>query len=420
MKSGFIASLQRHADRSSRWIAVLFALSIPLSVALDNLLLALLLLLGLVAHLLTAWRMLVEHPVARAAMLLFAALLVGCVYSEAPLREALGVLWKYIDLAFIPLLMAIFRDDVVRRRAMNLFLVVMAVTALLSWLVGLQWLPVQEWMWRGATAENPAIFRSPITHNILMAYAAYLLLLRLQDAGTMRSKAFFAGMTALAAGNVLFMVQGRTGYLVLAALIVYFAGQMLMRRLSTRGYGVDWRAGAGAAILGTVLIVGAYQISPRLQQRVDQVATEFKAWQPDVRSETSTGLRLEFYYNTLRMIEEQTLLGAGTGAFALAYARQAQGKDMSLTPNPHNEYLLITAQTGVIGLLLLLYLFYVQWRCAPLLPTAFEQDAARGLVLAITITAMFNSPLLDHTEGLFFAFASALLFAGLKTGKPCV
>ena len=74
-------------------------------------------------------------------------------------------------------------------------------------------------------------------------------------------------------------------------------------------------------------------------------------------------------------------------------------------------------QLGLGGLGLLLYLFYTQWRYAVNLPTLFEQDAARGLVLTISITALFNSPLLDHTEGLFSAFASALLFANLRVGK---
>jgi len=84
------------------------------------------------------------------------------------------------------------------------------------------------------------------------------------------------------------------------------------------------------------------------------------------------------------------------------------------TNNPHNEYLMIAVQTGIIGLALLLYLFYTQWRYAPLLHTSFEQDAARGLVLAYLVNCSLNSALRDHADGLFFAFMTAVLFAGLK------
>jgi hypothetical protein len=34
------------------------------------------------------------------------------------------------------------------------------------------------------------------------------------------------------------------------------------------------------------------------------------------------------------------------------------------------------------------------------------------------IIAMFNSPLLDHTEGLLYAWLTALLYAGLKSRDP--
>jgi hypothetical protein len=78
---------------------------------------------------------------------------------------------------------------------------------------------------------------------------------------------------------------------------------------------------------------------------------------------------------------------------------------------------MISAQTGVIGLILLLYLFYTLWRYAPLLPTPFEQDAAKGLVLAYLVNCLLNSALMDHTDGLFFAFMSAVLYANLKIGK---
>jgi hypothetical protein len=61
----------------------------------------------------------------------------------------------------------------------------------------------------------------------------------------------------------------------------------------------------------------------------------------------------------------------------------------------------------------LIYLFYAEWRLAALLAPLYR-DLARGLVLMMVIGCMFNSLLLDHTEGLWFAWASGLLFAGLK------
>ncbi|MGH8698598.1 MAG: hypothetical protein ACREVS_19080, partial [Burkholderiales bacterium] len=57
--------------------------------------------------------------------------------------------------------------------------------------------------------------------------------------------------------------------------------------------------------------------------------------------------------------------------------------------------------------------FWIPWRLAPRLPLPHEQVLARGVVLTIAVGCVFNSLLLDHTEGLFFAWGLGVLFGGL-------
>jgi len=90
---------------------------------------------------------------------------------------------------------------------------------------------------------------------------------------------------------------------------------------------------------------------------------------------------------------------------------------MEPAAHPHNEYLLMTAQLGVAGLVALLALFWVPWRLAPRLPLPHEQVLARGVVLTIAVGCVFNSLLLDHTEGLFFAWGLGVLFGGLNPAR---
>ena len=172
------------------------------------------------------------------------------------------------------------------------------------------------------------------------------------------------------------------------------------------------------ALLALLSGWGSYHLSGRMHQRVDQVITEFGAWQPNVAdhasNDTSTGERLTFYYNTLQIIKAHPLLGVGTGGFPRAYAEQVAGTGIALAENPHEEYLMLTVQAGLPALLLMLYWLHVQWRAAPRLEGTFRQDAARGLVLTIAISCLVNSSLLDHVEGLFFSYMSAVLFAGLR------
>ncbi|MGH8623536.1 MAG: O-antigen ligase family protein, partial [Burkholderiales bacterium] len=128
-----------------------------------------------------------------------------------------------------------------------------------------------------------------------------------------------------------------------------------------------------------------------------------------------TGQRLEFYRVSLEIVKDRPLLGHGTGSFASAYAEKMKGQRALLTRNPHNEYLHLMVQLGLAGLAALLYLFWTHWRSTPRLPTPTERHLARGLVLTMAVGCLFNSWLMDHTEGLLYAWLAGLLFAGLKS-----
>jgi O-antigen ligase len=408
-----IPVLQRMTLTPMRWFVVLVGLSVPITVALDNVLLALVL-LGAVFSLGSIARVTVSHPVARAAMLLFSMLLVAMFYGATPLKDAFAILGKYVDLMFIPIFIFLLAHETSRRRARYAYLAAMALILALSFLVGLKLMPVMSWMHQYAESGNPAIFHSHITQNNMMAFAVLLALLECRNAATLAKRFAWGAFGLLGSINVLFMVQGRTGYLILLALLGWFVWTSLTRYMRKRGKDWGWRQGVLVLFALAVLAFTAYQTSARLHDRVAQVLSDFQAWTPDHGKLTSTGQRLDFYSNTLQIVEEHALLGVGTGGFPDAFAQQIQGKDVMATQNPHNEYLMVSVQTGVFGLALLLYLFYTQWRYAPLLPTSLEQDAARGLVLMYMVNCMLNSALHDHADGLFFAFMVATLFAGLK------
>lgn len=405
--------LHRYALPPLRVCTILLGASVPISVALDNLLLAVVSLCILFSAR-AIWQIAAQNPAARAAWMLFGVLSIALFYGETPLREAVGILGKYADLAFVPLFMLLLSSEVDRRSAQYTFLAAMGVTLLLSFMVGLEILPVQHWMWMYTAADNPAIFHSHITQNNMMAFAVFLALLNFRDATVLSARMAWGLFASLGAINVLFMVQGRTGYMILLMLLGWFAWSTLARHMRKRGRQWGWRQGIALFLGFAGLVVMAYHASSRLQERVDLVASEYRAWQPNHGKDTSTGQRLDFYYNTLQIVQQHPVFGVGTGGFAAAFAKQTLGTDARQTTNPHNEYLLIAVQTGLVGLALLLYLFRTLWRCAPLLNAPFEQDAVRGLVLAYLVNSAFNSPLHDHADGLLFAFMTAVLFAGLK------
>jgi O-antigen ligase len=361
-------------------------------------------------------RIAMSHPVARAAMLLFAIVFAAMFYGLTPFNDAFVILGKYVDLAFIPIFIFILSNGIIRRRARFAFITAMAITLLASYLIGLEIIPVMPWMHPWTEPSNPAIFHSHITQNNMMAFAIFLAMLEFREAATRTIRTMWGAFVLLAVGNMLFMVQGRTGSLILLALIGFFLWSSLSRYMFARKK--KWGSLQQFLIVFGLFVIAliAYHTSARLHDRFAMVVAEYQVWTPDHGKDTSTGQRLDFYSNTLYIIRDHVLFGVGTGGFPAAFEAQAQGKNIMITHNPHNEYLMITVQTGIIGLVLLLNLFYMHWRYAPLLPTSFEQDAARGLLIAYMINCMLNSALMDHSDGLFFAFMTAVLFSNLKLG----
>jgi O-antigen ligase len=210
---------------------------------------------------------------------------------------------------------------------------------------------------------------------------------------------------ALAVLNLL-IVQGRTGQLVLLVL----TGYLFLQRWRWRGLIV-----AGAVIAAAGIVVSQLPGVPVLARYSDGIK-EIQNWQYGNKDQSSMGLRMQYAATSLRIIAEHPLIGVGTGGFEHAYGQQIAGTAAQASNNPHNQYLLITTQLGLPGLILLLAIFVVLWRTARRLPLV-EQLLARGLVLAYLVGNLFNSFLLDHAEKLLFAWAVGLLFSGLPIGS---
>lgn len=394
--------LAQRADDVGRYSAIALGFSIPISVALDNVLLAAVLagwLAGGAFRDKIAWVR--DNPVCSAALFLLAALTLGTLYGNHSRGESVFYLKKYLDLLFIPIFAWLFRDPATRRIGLFALAAALALTLALSLCFNLGILSPGALGARDAA--SPVVFKLRLTHNILMAFGAFLFAWLGVTAGRRHMKVAWTVLAVLATLNVTTMVQGATGYLVLGALALLF------------GHGIGrWRGfGIGLVAVAAVAALLTYVPGP-FQERVGMIEREFHSWEATDPQHTSIGLRLEFYHNTLRIIREHPFVGVGTGGFPQAYARVTEGTGMAPTRNPHNEYLHLAVQVGPIGVAALLWLLLQQWRLAAQL-APLDQELARGLVVLMAIGCMLNSLLLDHTEGLLYAWLTGLLYAAVES-----
>jgi O-antigen ligase len=247
-----------------------------------------------------------------------------------------------------------------------------------------------------------------LTHGLLMAFGAFLFIRLALDATSRRMRILWAALAAGAVANCTLVVQGATGYLVLGTLALYLG-------FLAKG----WRGIAFAAAAGVIAVAALMSVPGVFQARVLRIESEFRQWQPGAPDAgSSAGQRIEFYRVSLQIVKDRPLLGHGTGSFSSAYAEKLKGQHTILTRNPHDEYLNLMVQLGVVGLAALLYLFWTHWQCAARLATPLEHHVARALLLAMVVGCLFNSWLMDHTEGLLYVWLTGLLFAGLKSPGP--
>ncbi len=395
-----ISTLTSRAESCARACAIALGFSIPVSIAFDNVLLGAILVLWLAsANYPRRFEQIVHNRVALAALAFFGLIVGGTAYGIRYPGDGLRYVAKYADVAFIPIFVVLFNTERARQYAWFALAAAVALTVILSYLL---WAGIVQHDYPGLPGfANPAVFKYYLTENMLMAYGALVFAQLARSAGSIRQRRLWWTLAVLTALNVAFISQGRTGQIILIALGLYFVHSVWR-----------WPATLGV-IAGVVCVAGALMLSSAGGNRYSLALDELKNWQPGQATDSSIGLRLGFYENSLALVRAHPLFGSGTGSFPKAYAETVAGTALAPTANPHNEYLNIAVQLGIAGLLALLYLFSCVWRYARNLPTVSERVLARGLVITFVIGCLFNSWLMDHTEGLLFAWACGLLFAGL-------
>jgi O-antigen ligase len=372
--------------------------SLPISTSLNGILLVLALVAWVIAGRFTEPLEIIRRN--RLVLVLpgfFVFVALGTVHGLAPFGERARHLWKYDDLLLPLVFVPLFLSPDVRQRGLWGFGVSMTLTLILSLLLAAGWTPPVSWF--HGNQMNATVFKHEITHNVFMSFAALLFAVVAVKQET-PWKRYGLGMLALCAVVDVFMfVQGRTGQVILTALIPFWCE----RRLGIRGLFVGL-----AAVIGLVAV--SYVVSPVFHERVEKTVVEMERAEvePVAPVTSSVGVRVEWYKNTVNLIAAHPIIGVGTGSFPRAYAEFVTEPAAVKPAHPHNQYLLTAVELGLGGVLALLALFGVLWWRLRQAGGNVYSELGQGAVIVMAIGCVFNSLLVDHTEGLFFAWMLSL------------
>ncbi len=384
-------------------IAFLTGFSINLSTSFQNIMVVLMLCSSLFSpHLNTALKRALKNDFIRGALLFYCAFIIGITWSNAPEGNIIGMLMRMSLFLLCPLIYVYFYDQ---PNAISFFagfascVILSIFLALLSSISGLgffhpatgihwQYMGINIDLFRGHSYQN--YFAAIVSTGLLMMLAEGYIKGRIQ-------RLLAIGMLIIIFIAILFFVTGRTGQ-ILYALMFGFTALFYMKKIRLKAL----------AVLIALIIPITFYFSPNIRDGIDRGAKDIKNYQSGYAN-TSLGLRLTFYKNSLYLINQSPVYGHGTGSFRFKY-EQLNDPVMHSVANPHNDYLWFTVELGVIGLAV--FVVFLGLSLKQTLHTAMPYKLMAFLILATyTLSSINNSFFTDNLTGQFFILCLCALLS---------
>jgi O-antigen ligase len=379
-----------------RCLAIITAIASPISTALTSIASIVMLLAWLISgEVFRSLKISYQQPAGKMLLLFYAWLLIGAFYADTQWIEKINTLSSWKKLAFTFVLLGLFYQAQWKRRFISSYLTVMVIAGLIAVPLWLADLTIRE-------GREPGIFMTNYASQSMAFIAAIVCCIFLLKQQLLpKNKYLVYGAIILFSFNIFFISPARSGYVAFPFAVMFAASSV---------YGYK-KLLPIVAVTASVMLI-AILCSATLQQRIEKGLTEKSAYQTSGEL-TSIGVRVIFAKNTLMLIKEHPVLGYGTSSFKTTYAPYAaeQYPDWrgSPTSDPHNQYLFVWLENGLIGLLLFIAYIYTAIRQG--LNNPPYGAIAASFLVAVCASSLFNSHFKTFPEGNLLAFFIGILLA---------
>lgn len=367
-------------------LALMWIAAVPLSTGVSTgILISLFFLEIVLPNPVARYKALLRQPLVQWMLVLVIIILGGTLYSEAPWSDIKHSIKDCLKFLLPIILIPVFQNEDNVEKAEKIFFATISVSLLFGYLKYYDVLVIGPERFSDAVA-----FKNHITTGLLFSFGAFLMLHKIAD----RRVPYGLGIlfVGLISYHVIFLNIGRTGYVLLISLAQIFAWQRF-----------KWRGIITASLILSALFYAAYLSSQPFQSRMVE----------HTPLDTSNTLRLSFIESSVSLFKEAPWIGGGTGSFSERYEEFADEHHITVTDNPHNQYLLIAVEYGITGLCIFGVALLQIFKTITALPKNHAR-MAEGILLALTIGCLLNSWVRDHTEGYFFFTMMALYFSAYR------
>jgi len=389
-----------------RWLAIIAAIASPISTAVTSIASVAMLLTWLISgNLISTLKSSAKQPAGKMLLLFFGWLLLGAFEADTAWSDKLETLLSWKKLAFTFVLLGLFYQDDWKRLFVKSYLIVMVGAALVSvplWLTGLV----------VRSGRDPGIFMTNYSSQSMAFIAATVCcVFLLNQPLSVQKKRWLGAAIVLFLFNIFFISIARSGYVALPFAMVFalcclYGFKKLPRILAVAG----------------ILLVAIVFTSTTLQQRIQKGLTERASYQTSEQP-TSVGIRMVLAESSIALIKERPIFGYGTSSFKTTYSSYVASKysdwRAEAISDPHNQYLFVWLENGLIGLLLFLaYIAAVIRQGRSHLPYG---AMGASFLIAVCASSLFNSHFKTFPEGNLLAFFVGILLAqrAAETKKNC-
>jgi O-antigen ligase len=395
-----MVNFQGTLDRFYQHLIIVAFFLLPLTVSGNNVAIWLVVLLWLFSgEYVEKINKIKQNKLAKASILFFLIHILGLLWST-------NVIWgveivrKMLPFFFVlPVFLTITRQDNIKYY-IGAFLLGISISETLSYLI---WFEVID-PFKYATLSNPTPLMSHISYNPFLAFAMYLVLNKLFSGEKISQieRATYTFFSITMTINM-FITGGRAGqvmffFAIVIVMFQYFRNSQIKAILTS-------------AIVIILISYTAFNLSPTFQTRVNSAVENVINF--DEKRNTSVGQRITFVTNSYELFKKEPFLGVGTGDFPGEYQKinRLNTPRVRTTTQPHNMYMLVLSQLGLLGLTSFLLIFYFQIKIALSSRVLYIKHLGVAMPLLFLIIMWSDSYLLGHFTGNLFILFSSFVYS---------
>lgn len=320
------------------------------------------------------------------ATIFYMIFILACLWTNAPFHSVWKMLVHIIFYLAVPFLFIIFKND--KNSTKNILIGFVSgafFAALLSTISAL----FHHRILYGVHDNKYTVFHGHVLHNAFLAIAATILLVTMFNYNNLKLRIYCLIAYLVCIINVFFIVDGRTGMLMLIIMNIYAAIYFVHKKYLV------------ALAIMVLITLGILWSSPIVQLGIKNYKSDMQQYKHG-NVNTSMGYRMVFHRVGEELIKEKPLFGHGTGSYTNSFTNYAQQHNINIiSANPHRDLLFVGVETGVLGMIIfIIMLLAAVYELIKL--DKYYRVIGLSLVIGYISASIENSFFMDNVTGITF------------------